>query len=498
MLGWQDGVNLSLTLALLALEMLLRFASRVVRWLLPRAVCCAMDDAFVALTRAVLRLLPGFDARAQKALLDSAASSDVEEDEDILNTSTGRRGDVRFQNGSASSAAHPRARVNLLELDAVGLIYAFGYKAEEHVVTTPDGYVLSLFRILPKTAPGPRREGGGDACSATAPSGHNRGMPVLLMHGFLECCEIWVCRGKGHSLAFMLVDAGFDVFLGNVRGNKYGYKHVSLNAQSREFWDFCMDSMVKYDLPANLEACMRISNNAPQIAYIGFSQGSALGFAAFSTNLELASKIALFCALAPSTRVNGLKPNLINTIVNSDPNVLYVLFGHRIMMRWVIFWRTVLPPDLFVRGVDASCLFLFGWTMRNVDESEKALMYAHLYSYSSVKTMVHWSQIIVTRKFQMFDDEIGGSYTNWRRYRGHSPPQYPLHQLSVPVALFCGGTDSLPDTKWLLGEICDPVHVTVEPQYEHLDFQLASSAPSIVYPKIINLLSARASHTVTK
>ncbi|CAF1581484.1 unnamed protein product, partial [Rotaria magnacalcarata] len=75
------------------------------------------------------------------------------------------------------------------------LIQSKGYPCEEHKVTTSDGYILGIFRI---------------------PHGRNAsslGRPVLLQHGLLDAAATWVMNLPDQSLAYILVDAGYDVWL---------------------------------------------------------------------------------------------------------------------------------------------------------------------------------------------------------------------------------------------------------------------------------------------
>lgn len=92
-------------------------------------------------------------------------------------------------------------------------------------MTTEDGYILTLHRI----------PYGRDATGVT-----DKNKPaVLLMHGLLCSSMDWVNAGPQDSLALNLADAGYDVWLGNNRGNTWSRKHVSLNPDTdTEFWDY--------------------------------------------------------------------------------------------------------------------------------------------------------------------------------------------------------------------------------------------------------------------
>jgi pimeloyl-ACP methyl ester carboxylesterase len=104
------------------------------------------------------------------------------------------------------------------------------------------------------------------------------------------------------SLGFILADNGFDVWLGNVRGNSYSLNHTKYNKTQDIFWDFSWDQMAAYDLPAMVDYILEQTGES-KMFYIGHSQGTLISFAGLSQNLDLSSKIKLFVALGPVSTV---------------------------------------------------------------------------------------------------------------------------------------------------------------------------------------------------
>jgi pimeloyl-ACP methyl ester carboxylesterase len=101
---------------------------------------------------------------------------------------------------------------------------------------------------------------------------------VYLQHGLQDSSDTWIINDPQLAPGFLLADRGFDVWVGNTRGNTYS--SPPLNPKIKHFWNFSFDEMAKFDLPAAFTYIVNITKKP--IHYIGHSQGTMIMFAALS------------------------------------------------------------------------------------------------------------------------------------------------------------------------------------------------------------------------
>lgn len=365
--------------------------------------------------------------------------------------------------------------------DFAELCELYGYYVEGHIVQTGDGYLLGLHRLAWR-----RGEEDGRVNAGPGKGGVKKKV-VYLHHGLMMNSEVWVCLSEEERcLPFALVERGYDVWLGNNRGNKYSKKNLYKAATEQSFWDFSMDQFAFHDIPDSIAYILNTTHQH-SLSYIGFSQGTAQAFAALSIHPNLNDKVDVFIALAPAMSPKGLTSRIVDSFVKASPNVLFLAFGRNAILGSTTMWQSILYPPIFVRVIDMCLRFLFGWTAVNIELDQKLAAYPHLYSFTSVKSVVHWFQIIRNGIFQMYDDEAPNPLTsNTSKY--YRVAKFPTRNIKTPIVLVYGGSDSLVDIKVMLREL--PRHTIAKeiPHYEHLDFLWASSVDQLVFPHVFEAL----------
>uniref|UniRef100_A0A096P5C8 Lipase n=2 Tax=Papio anubis TaxID=9555 RepID=A0A096P5C8_PAPAN len=329
-----------------------------------------------------------------------------------------------------------------------------GYPSEEYEVTTEDGYILLVNRI-----PYGRRH-----IRSTGPR------PVVYMqHALFADNAYWLENYANGSLGFLLADAGYDVWMGNSRGNTWSRRHKTLSETDEKFWAFSFDEMAKYDLPGVIDFIVN-KTGQEKLYFIGHSLGTTIGFVAFSTMPELAQRIKMNFALGP-------------VISFKYPTGIFTSF--------------FLLPNSIIKAVFGTKGFFLEDKKKKIPSTKicnnKILWlicseFMSLWAGSNKKNM---NQLYQSDEFRAYD--WGNEADNMKHYNQSHPPIYDLTAMKVPTAIWAGGHDVLvtpQDVARILPQIKSLHYFKLLPDWNHFDFVWGLDAPQRMYSEIIALMKA--------
>jgi len=118
----------------------------------------------------------------------------------------------------------------------------------------------------------------------------------------------WVFNEPDVAPAFVMARAGYDVWMGNNRGNRWSDTHVSLSNKDKAYWQFDWEEMGTKDTPAVIDYILK-KTGFEKINYIGHSEGTTQIMAGASLMPDFYKQKMNVCVmLAPPA---GMKNNSI-------------------------------------------------------------------------------------------------------------------------------------------------------------------------------------------
>ncbi|XP_025265045.1 lipase 3-like isoform X2 [Camponotus floridanus] len=355
-----------------------------------------------------------------------------------------------------------------------------GYPVESHVVMTEDGYFLTLHRI----------------------PGGNDSLPVLLQHGGLCSSADWVVLGKGKAFAYLLADQGYDVWLGNFRGNTYSKAHIFLSPLNSTFWNFSFHEMGIYDLPAMITFITNMRSQ-PLHTYIGHSMGTTSFFIMASERSKIAQMVQMMVGLAPAVLVNHLQSPLqyLFPFKSEIKRVMQLFFHDEFFqsdfVRFLL--KKICLQNISLEEICSNFMFMiWGDDREQFNNTLLPVILNHFPTSVSAKTLLHYVQIAESDKFRKFDY---GRVKNLLIYNSMNPPYYDLSNITVPIALSYADNDwfiSIEDVKrWyhLLPNVVDMYEVPWS-KFNHMDFIWGKDASKLVYDRILKIMRSENSKRV--
>ncbi|XP_055847681.1 lipase 3-like [Episyrphus balteatus] len=378
-------------------------------------------------------------------------------------------------------SAAPNGRRRSSRITTESLIEKHGYPFEEHTVQTSDGYVLTMHRI---------------PYSSQVESSEDGPRPVaFLMHGILCSSSDWVILGPGNGLAYLLSDAGYDVWLGNARGNTYSREHVSLNPFFKSFWNFDWHEIGLYDLPAMIDY-IRYYTDEDQVTYFGHSQGTTTFLLLNSLNERFSSRIRSAHLLAPVAFMENMESPMmgLTSLMLGGVSKIPELFGNLEFLPsnevMSILGQKSCSDSSPIQGICTNVLFLIaGHDSENLNTTMLPEILATTPAGCSINQGFHYLQEFSSGEFRQFDY---GMVRNKLTYGKKSPPNYPLEKINVPIYLYYSDNDymaSVVDVHRLIRALPDSTvkraYRVPHDKWNHLDFLWGLNIREQVYDAVM-------------
>ena len=367
------------------------------------------------------------------------------------------------------------------------LIRSRGFACFEHEITTSDNYVIKLFRIRHPTR---------------LPDIYKN--PVLFVHGLFHSSSQWLVNSDdgyvsegthivGNSLPFEMAKRGFDVWLGNLRGNLECLGHKTLDHRESKYWRHNFDDFTFRDLPAMIQTVLQRTAKE-RLDYVGHSIGSAVLFALLTVSPKYNTIVHRFIAYPPVAYLAS-QGGLQAKTAGLPQRKRFENMDNRYPANLMQIRKTIKSQCTGSAG-GRKCKRFFNMHDGSDNEQlqdERVVVYlSHLLKGTSFQMMAQQTQWANQGTFARYDY---GTEGNMDKYGSPTAPNYTLSAIRHPaIHAFYGESDAIssPDDVFrLVKEI--PVTVLVyrvgSPKWNHFNFVYGKDAGAVAHHQVIDILS---------
>ncbi|XP_073832449.1 lipase 3-like isoform X2 [Musca autumnalis] len=320
-----------------------------------------------------------------------------------------------------------------------------------------------------------------------------------MMHGLMSSSDCWVIRGLKDALAFQLVERGYDVWLGNARGNTYGSRHSRMTTSDRQFWRFSWHEIASTDLPTMLDYVLAETQQS-SLHYIGHSQGCTIVFVLLSTLPQYSEKFKSLNLLAPAAFMANVRAPIFRLLqpIFGRYSPVNELLGDTPLLQIPILHKLV-GLDKCRMGQSnpeycASLLyFMSGGYSAYFNHSLLVDVFSSHPSTASTHQAIHYLQLEASGKFRQYDF---GREGNMLRYNNTLPPKYPLENINprFPLHLYYSDYDELATRKDIekLSKILgnrSVDHFVGLKDFSHIDFIWGNNIDEVINRPILQVIA---------
>ena len=138
-----------------------------------------------------------------------------------------------------------------------------------------------------------------------------------MQHGLEDSADCWIINHPQVAPAFVASREGYDVWLGNNRGNKYSHTPAE-PMSNKDYFNFTFIEMGDHDLPAMFDYVLAVTGQK-KLAYVAHSQGTSQMFYALTANEDYyAERVSVFIAAGPVTQMKHIKATAVKTFADSS------------------------------------------------------------------------------------------------------------------------------------------------------------------------------------